>query len=191
MNINSLFLILILFISGCTANGYSLSWNKDLQQTELIAINSQALMSSSAVNINDTKIKPVTVSTNKTLAHLDPTLQFPPIKKPTIKKNPKKINKSSPKKKAIYSAKKGDVLEQIIFKWSKANNYTLSWNVLTKKGNKPVWRLPADITINENYYNAVITLLEAYRTDHSGVKFTYKFFRNKVLLVATEAPVND
>ena len=90
-----------------------------------------------------------------------------------------------------YMGLAGESLEDLIRKWSKQNGYTVSWDVYTKSGNKPVWYLPADIQISGNYYEVVIRLLRAYRANAMSVKFTHLFYINNVLHVSLEEPFRD
>jgi len=91
----------------------------------------------------------------------------------------------------VYSAMKSASLRETIKLWSSANDYTVKWNVKNREGQILDWFLPADIKIDEDYKNAISTLLDAYHQhgiEDQMVWFDYSFYTNNVLTITWSNP---
>lgn len=85
-----------------------------------------------------------------------------------------------------YTVNKGSKLKSTINNWSERNGYSLNWNVLSESGDVIDWDIKADITIEGDYISSTSVLLETYKTNLNGVNFSWRFYKNKVLLVWLE-----
>lgn len=88
--------------------------------------------------------------------------------------------------KELYTASPGHTLSNTLANWSKTNNYQLLWNVKSELGDTLDWDITHPVQIEGNYYEAVATLLRAYRNTDRKIKFNWTFYKNNVLEIHLE-----
>lgn len=86
----------------------------------------------------------------------------------------------------VYTAEPGTSLSATLIKWSSKNSFNVLWNVKSESGDTIDWEISHPVRIEANYYDAVSTLLRAYRNTNRKIKFSWTFYKNNVLEIHLE-----
>ena len=86
----------------------------------------------------------------------------------------------------VYTANSGQKLSTTLINWSLKNDFSVLWNVKSESGDTMDWEITHPVQIEASYYEAVSTLLRAYRKTNNKIKFNWTFYKNKVLEIHLE-----